>query len=90
MKVTKQHLKNLIIEELNEQNKGLNPANYKAQQVRSAAGSQAGINDQERAILQQVEEKLKQFAQKSNLASGGRVTQLLKQLNTELDKVLKK
>jgi|TARA_R100000388_G_C7239234_1_gene160081 FtsZ-binding cell division protein ZapB len=89
MKITKQYLKQLIIEELKEQGNKLTSSEYKKQQIKAASKTQSGVDDKERALLNQIESKLKKFAAKTNLAAGGRVTQLLKQLNAELDKVLK-
>ena len=89
MNATKEYIKQLILEELKEQEAKLSSTDYKKQQMRAAAKTQAGVDDKERAILNQVEAKLKNFAKKGNLAAAGRITQLLKQLNAELDKVLK-
>lgn len=89
MKLTRKHLKKLILEVLNEQNDKLSSAEYKKQQMKAASKTQTGVDDKERAILNQVEDKLKKFAMKGNLTAAGRMTQLLKQLNAELDKVLK-
>ena len=89
MKITRKYLKNIILEVLSEQNDKLSSSEYKKQQMQSASKMQSGVDDKERAILNQVENKLKKFAMKGNLAAAGRITQLLGQLNTELDKVLK-
>ena len=89
MKLTRKHLKNLILEALSEENDKLTSAEYRQQQMKAAAKTQSGVDDKERAILNQVEAKLKKFAMKNNLAAAGRITQLLKQLNAELDRVLK-
>ena len=86
MNITKEYIKQLILEEMQQK---LSSAEYKKQQMKAAAKTQSGVDDKERAILNQVENKLKQFAKKGNLVAAGRITQLLKQLNAELDKVLK-
>ena len=86
MNITKEYIKQLILEEMQQK---LSSAEYKKQQMKAAVKTQSGVDDKERAILNQVEGKLKQFAKKGNLAAAGRITQLLKQLNAELDKVLK-
>tara|TARA_Y100000114_G_scaffold154368_1_gene176250 strand:+ start:980 stop:1249 length:270 start_codon:yes stop_codon:yes gene_type:complete len=89
MKVTKDYLKQLILEELSEQ-EGLSAADFKKQQIQQATKMQSGVQDKERAILSQVESKLRKFAEKGNLAAAGRLTRILQMLNAELDKVLKK
>ena len=89
MKLTRKHLKKLILEVLNEQNDKLSSAEYKKQQIKAASKTQTGVNEEEFAILNQVEAKLKKFAMKGNLTAAGRITKLVKQLNAELDKVLK-
>ena len=55
MKLTRKHLKSLILEVLNEQNDKLSSAEYKKQQMQSASKTQTGVDDKERAILNQVE-----------------------------------
>lgn len=89
MKVTKEYIKKLILEELEEQEAKLSSADYKNKQMKAAIKTQTGVDDKERAILNQVEEKLKLFASKKNLAAAGMITTLLKRLNAELDKALK-
>ena len=88
MKITKEYLKKLILEEIEEQK--MTAADYKKQQIKQATAPAPGVQDIERGILAQIENKLIQLASKGNLAASGRVTKLLTMLDAELDKVLKK
>ena len=69
MKVTKDYLKKLILEELSEQQGKISSADFRKQQMKQATAIQSGVTDQERAILSQIENKLRQLASKGNLAS---------------------
>ncbi len=90
MKVTKEYIKKLILEELQEQEAKLSSGDFKKQQLKQATAVQSGVDDKERAILAQIEEKLRQYASKGRLGGSGIITNLLTRLNAELDKVLKK
>ena len=89
MEISKARLKQIILEELEEQAK-VTASDYKKQQMKQATTMQSGVTDQERAILTQIENKLRQLASKGNLAAAGRVTRILQMLNKELDKALEK
>ena len=89
MKITKEYIKQLILEQLEEQKK-MSAVDYKKQQLKQASKIQSGVQDKERAILAQIESKLIQFAAKRDLSASGRITKLLQMLNAELDKALNK
>ena len=91
MKITKDYIKKLILEELKEQaQEKVTSGDYKRQQMKAAAATTTGIDDKERAVLARIEAKLKQIATKGNLLASGRVTQILGMLEKEIDKALKK
>ena len=89
MKITKDYIKKLILEELKEQER-VTSGDYKKQQMKAAGETTTGVDDNERAVLSRIEAKLKQVSTKGNLLASGRVTQILAMLEKEIDKVLKK
>ena len=97
MKITKEYIKKLIIEQIKElkdedpspPGQKMTSSDFKKQAVKSATGTQTGLDDAERQMLTNVTEKLKKFASQKNLKSAGKVTRLLDMLNTELDKQIK-
>lgn len=66
MKITKESLKQLIREELEE----MKQAAYLKGQMDSAKSSQTGMDDEERQILSDLEGKLKELAKTGNLNTG--------------------
>ena len=66
MKITKESLKQLIREELEEMKQG----EYLKGQMDSAKSSQTGMDDEERQILSDLEGKLKELAKTGNLNTG--------------------
>ena len=66
MKITKQNLKQIIREELEEMKQG----EYIKGQMDSAKSPQTGIDDSERQILSDLEGKLKELAKTGNLNTG--------------------
>ena len=66
MKITKESLKQLIREELEEMKQG----EYLKGQVDSAKAPQTGMDDEERNVLSDLEAKLKKLAMKGNINTG--------------------
>ena len=97
MKITKEYIKKLIIEQIKElkdedpkpPGRKMTSAEFKKQGVKSATATQTGLDGDERKMLRSVSEKLQKLASQKNLKSAGRVTRLLAQLEIELDKQIK-
>ena len=83
MKITKESLKQLIREELEEMKQG----EYIKGQMDSAKSPQTGIDDGERQILSDLEEKLKELARTGNLNTGAvkmGLDRIMKVIDTEM------
>jgi len=93
MRVTKNTLKQIILESLQEVAPGEVEKMKTAQQTAASqqqkkAMVQGGITDQERAAINNLSQKLAMAAKKGNLL-GGTIRKKLELLAAELDKVLK-
>ena len=82
MKITKSQLKQIIREEFGKV-KGATVRQTAAQDIQQKVAG--GINDQERGIIQQLQQQLAQAAQVGNIASG-KVLRLAQMLSAELVK----
>ena len=95
MKTTKKQIKNIIKEVLEEQSglgksvvsKSTSVKNLKQRSIDTSA--QKGVDNIERGIIQQLEEKLTKLAELSNLKSGN-VFSFLKRINSLMEKEIKK
>jgi len=94
MKLSKEKLKQIISEELNEMEAELGKDRVSTADVRSGASSSAkaqgaqGITSQERGLIKQLSDMLVAGAQESNLLSGTIIARV-KQLAAELQKLQK-
>ena len=94
MKLSKEKLKQIILEELNEMETQLGKDRLSTADVRSSAVGSAkaqgaqGITSQERGLIKQLSDMLVAGAQESNLLSGTIITKV-KQLAAELQKLQK-
>ena len=90
MKVTKQKLKEIILEELEDLGKekaSVAQARSRALDAASAQGAQ-GITAHERGLIKQLSDMLVSGAEEANILSGTIITRI-KQLAAELQKVQK-
>ena len=89
MKITKNRLKEIILEELaNEQDDKLTTSQARAAAMAAAKGTAAGgIDDKERAIIFTLTKKLQAVARVTNLDSGN-IARIITMLNKELDNIL--
>ena len=92
MKVNKNYLYQLISEVLQEQDDKMSRAEFERHQrgdITDTSQQQKGMDDNERAIIRQVLEVLKKYAQERNLA-GGQARSLLQRAIVPLEKALEK
>tara|TARA_A100001515_G_C4437813_1_gene165933 strand:- start:98 stop:379 length:282 start_codon:yes stop_codon:yes gene_type:complete len=89
MKITKNRLKEIILEELaNEQDDKLTTSQAKAAAMAAAKETAAsGMDDKERAIIANLTKKLQTAASAKALASGN-LARIIAMLNKELDNTL--
>ena len=90
MKITKQRLKQIIKEELEnfEEAEKMSSAQYSSELGAEKQAGAAGVSDEEKKLLMDLHRTLKLAAQKTNLMSGG-LSPFVDKLQDALAKLLK-